>query len=383
MYSIDKEEAAPKTVVDVVPLGKGKRILVFLADLFLCFVAAFVLLNAMIMPIAQSSTNFSSKSKSYNESLSLSHTILYKNKVLLSYYNNDEDDINSNILYTFNCWLSYYISDAEETPDPSYPQYGHKVDNIVIHHYFVDIRLNEQNYVDLFNHYNKANEYFEYGSGDFQLKESIKSTLSSYYNPMVEAGGNEKKIANNIKNSVFLPLLAEVFTDIKKNDLTYNNNSYNQCQKIINNYATYLKTLLTITIFIAYVLSIIIMHLIIPLINKNRKTISMMMMRVERINISRLYICKRKESLGTFFYSLFTNAMFIFILPVSFVNFAYIFNLNVIIIFALLSLLLSLSSLLVILFNYYNRALSDIFSRSILITTAKLDEIYRARGYKI
>lgn len=383
MYSIDKEEAAPKTVVDVVPLGKWKRILVFLADFFLTFVVAFVLLNAMIMPIAQSATSFEGRMKKYDDSLSLSHTILYKNKVVLSYSGNDDNDINANILYTYNCWLSYYISDSEESPDPDYGQYGHKIDNKVIYHYFVDIRANEQNYKNLFSHYNESNTYFEYGSGDYQLKDTVKTTLSSYFNPMVTPGGEQKTIVNNIKSNVFLPLLAEVFTDIEKNDLTYNDSSYNKCQAIIDNHTTYLKNLLTITIFIAYGLAVIIMHLVIPLINKNRKTVSMMMMRVERIHISRLYICKRKESIWNFFYSLFTNAGFIIILPISFVNFAYVFNLNILVIFALLSLVLSLTSLIFILFNSYNRALSDVFSRSVLITTAKLDEIYRARGYKI
>lgn len=384
MYSIDKEEATvQKTFVDVTPLTKGKRILAFLADFFLTFVAAFLFLNAMVMPIAQSATGFDSRIYKYDKSLKMTHTILYKNKVVLAYYNNDEDDIDSNILYTFKCWLSYYVLDSEESPDPQYSQYGHKVDNKVIYHYFVDIRSNIESYNKLFEHYNKSEEYFEYGSGDYQLKDTVKTTLSSYFNPSIEIGGTEKKIVKNIKSNVFLPLLAEVFTDIKKNDLTYDGNSYNQCQKAIDNYTIYLKTLLTITIFIAYFLAAVVVHLVIPLINKNRKTISMMMMRLERINISRLYICKRSECLGNFFYSLFTNASFIFILPISFVSFTYIFTLNVLVIFAILSLLLALTSMFFILFNPYNRALSDIFSRSVLITTDKLDEIYRARGYTI
>ena len=187
----------------------------------------------------------------------------------------------------------------------------------------------------------------------------------------------------NIKNNVFTPLLAEVFTSIKTNDLTYNGESYIKCQKVVNEVTQFLKNLLTYTIIIAYVLACIIFYLVIPLINKSRKTIAMMMMRIERINIERLYICKRSESISSFIISLLTNMVFIFILPITYVSFTFIFNLNTILIFSLMSLALILVSLIFMLFNSFNRTLSDFFSRSVLITTDTIDEIYRARGYNV
>ena len=383
MYSIDKEEQKEKKVVEVVPLSKWKRILVFFADFFICFLAAFVFLNAMVMPIGQATTGFSGKKKNNDQSLTMMHQILYKNGVVLAYSNNDEDDIDSNILYTFDCWLSYYVLDDVESPDTSHMQYGHKEENKVIYHYFVDIRNNQETYNSLFDHYNEPNQYFETSGNDYAFKTAVKNTLEPYFDPKIESGNEIKTIVKEVKNNVFLPMLAEVFVDIRTNDLTYNDNSYNKCENTVKSFTQYLKNLLTATIFIAYFLSCVLLFLIIPLINKNRKTISMMMMHIERININRLYICKRSESLSNTLFAFLSNAGFIFILPISYVSFAFIFNLNIVVVFTILAAVLCLASFAFILFNEHNRALSDIFSRSVMITTDKLDEIYRAKGYNV
>lgn len=385
MYSIDQinEEKNEKKVVDVVPIKKGKRVLVFLADLFLCFLASFVFLNVMVMPIAQAATGFNAKKELQNKCLSMMHKILYENKVVLPFTGNDDDDIDANISYTFDCWLSYYVLDDEESPDPTHSQYGHKEDNRVLYNFFVDIRDNKDSYNRLFSYYNETKSYFELDSNDFILKESIKTELAPKFDPKVEVGSNIKKLYKSVKNSVFTPMLAEVFTDINKNDLTYEGNSYIKCHNVVTTVTNFYKSLLTITILIAYLLACLILYFVIPLINKNRKTIAMMMMHIERINVSRLYICKRRESISSSLYALFTNTLFIFILPISYVSFSFIFTLNIIWAFSILAILLVITSLIVLLFNAFNRTLSDIFSRSVLISTDKLDEIYRAKGYNV
>ena len=385
MYSIDAkpEEQKEKVVVEVTPIKKGRRVLVFLADFFLAFLATFVFLNVMVMPIAQAITGFDAKKNAHNNSLKMMYKILYENKVVLPYAGNDDNDLNSNVEYTFNCWLSYYSLDEETSPDTKYPQYGHKVDNKVIYHYFIDIRNNNESYVSLFEHYNDTNKYFVYDTNDYKLNDLVKEKVAPYLDPKVESGSETKTLVKNIKSNVFLPMFAEVFTDIKQNDLTYEENSYNHCQAVINEFDQFTKVLLSFTVLIAHFLAVTVLYLVIPLINKNRKTIAMMMMRIERVNISRLYICKRVEMIGTYVYALVTNALYTIILPISFVSLAFIFSINTIVILSLLSLVLVLTSLIFMLFNPYNRTLSDVVSKSVLISTDKLDEIYRARGYNV
>ena len=44
---------------------------------------------------------------------------------------------------------------------------------------------------------------------------------------------------------------------------------------------------------------------------------------------------------------------------------------------------LLLGSMFFILFNQYNRSLIDYLSNSLYLTSDEMDEVYRARGYKI
>ena len=385
MYSIDQknEEQNEKKILNVVPIKKGKRVLVFFADFFICFLVSFVLLNVMVMPIAQAATHFKERKNHQNKSLAMMHQILYENKVVLSTSANDDDDINGNINFTFDCWLSYYSLDSEDSPDPKHSQYGHKEDNRVLYNFYYSIRDNMESYQSLFAHYNATNEYFNLNTNDYVLKDEIKTNLASKFDPKIEIGSETKTIYKEIKNNVFMPMLAEIMSDINKNDLTYNDNSYIKCHQVVISVTNFYKSLLTVSIIIAYVLSCLILFLAVPLINKNRKTVAMMMMRIERINIARLYICKRSESLANSFYAILTNAAFIFILPISYVTFSFIFTLNIIWAFTILALLLIITSLIFLLFNAFNRTLSDIFSQSVLISTDTLDEIYRAKGYNV
>jgi hypothetical protein len=65
------------------------------------------------------------------------------------------------------------------------------------------------------------------------------------------------------------------------------------------------------------------------------------------------------------------------------VAFHLILNLRILLSVSGISLILVIASLLTLLFDRYNRSLTDIFSRSVLVNEKTLDEIYRAKGYKI
>ena len=372
-----------KEYVDILPLPKGKRLLVYLADFFLNFVLAFLILNIAVAPIGKAITGFNEKSEQYNQNNRDMRDILYGNKVVLKSSSISEEYINDNISYTYDCWLSYYVLDAEESINSAFPQYGHKQENEVIYNFFHTIRGNDTSYKSLFDNYNKTNQYFSFSEGSYVLNENAKTNLSAYFDPKNEMGDTGKTFYNNILNSVFMPLLSEVFADIEKNDLSFEGKQYITARKNVDEVTNYRNTFLIIVVFVAYFLSWLTYYIIIPLCNKNRKTLATMMMRIERINIDRLYILKKIEAVFSGIYALITNLLIILILPVSFISINYVFTFDLILTFAGLSLLFNLVSLGFVMANSFNRSLSDIFSRSVMITTNNLDAIYRAKGYNI
>lgn len=380
MDNIEKKE---QIVVDILPLTKWKRFLVYLADFFITFIFCFFLYNVAIMPLAKLVTSFNYKSEQSALSMKTMHKILYENKILFQSTQYSGENIEINIAYTYDVWLSYQTLNEAESPDEKNAQYGHKDENEVIYNFYNDIRDDLDGYINLFDIYNNKSNYFVKEDGRYLLKNDIKNEVKYYFDPRSDIGSLGQEYYDNIKNKVFIPMLSEIFIDIETNDLSFDGNSYIENLKIHDSYVKYYDNLLISTAFFTLLLSWLIYYVVIPFIHRDHKTLAMMMMSIERVNIDKLYLCKRREMIFSSIYALFTNMMMVFFLPITFVTFNYLFSLTALLTFALGSLLFNLISLGFILFNTFNRSLSDIFSRSVMITTSNLDEIYKAKGYNI
>ena len=374
-------------VVDILPLKKWKRLVTFLADLMINFIFLFLLYNIAVLPLGKVITNYDKKNAVFEDSVYHINEIFYQNSIVHVSPDYTRNDIDLNVEFTYDCWLSYYTSDEEATPNSKYEQYGHKQSNEVIYHFYNDIRKNCDSYYELFNSYNDKKQYFYLEDNVFHLKDNVKTELKAYFEPANEMGKTGQTFYKNVQESVFLPLLSEVFSDIKKNDLTYfdgeNEYSYVTLNKTITEINNYHDTLLTVTAMISYVLAWSISFVLVPLLNKNRKTLAMMMMREERVNINKLMLFRKSDVVSSSIYALFTNMFVVFFVPISYVAFNYLFSLFWLLYLSVASLFICLVSLFFVLFNSFNRSLSDIFSRSIMLTTSHLDDIYRARGYII
>ena len=95
-------------VVDIQPITKGKRVLVFLADFFLMFILTFVFFNALVMPLSNIMTLSTTRSEESNAAAEVQYGILYNQKVLFHENASDIYYYNANVEYTMNCFLSYY-----------------------------------------------------------------------------------------------------------------------------------------------------------------------------------------------------------------------------------------------------------------------------------
>ena len=109
----------------------------------------------------------------------------------------------------------------------------------------------------------------------------------------------------------------------------------------------------------------------------------MMVLKVERVNQENLEIIKPPKIIISFIYALLYSMIIAFFVPATFVTIYGIFDIPILMVFGLLSILLMLSSLIFLLFNKFNMDLFDFLIRSVLLKTSTLDDIYRAKGYYI
>ena len=383
----DLNKQEEKEVVDIHPLKKGKRILVFLADFFIHFMLTFLLFNVAVAPIGKAITKYKDKNNQHIELTAEMYDHYYKSGILLKDASFEYYDVTAGVEYTYRCFLSYFVIDTEVTTDANYPQYGHKIENDTILHFYQDIRGNKDSYVANFKHYNEKNNYFIFDEStqSFSLKEEVKNELYAFYDPKDSMGDIGKDYYNTLSKEVFNPLMAEVMTDIEKNDLSYEGETHTflECKNTIKAIENYHAELMTVCAYIAHFISWLALFLILPLVHKSRKTLAMIFMKIERVDFYSLNHVKRPSYLINAIYALFSTLLGILFIPSLLVPFNTLFSLNFLIYGTVFSAALLLASLIFLLVNQYNRSLVDYLSNNLFLTEEEMDELYRAKGYTI
>ena len=383
----EEETVTQENYIDIHPLKKGKRILVFLADFFIHFILTYLIFNIAAAPIAKFATNYEAKNEEHVQTTAEMYDHYYNAKVLLRDVIFDRTDVTAGVEYTYRCFLSYFVLDSEESIDSNVPQYGHKKENDTVYHFYRDIRNSEQTYYDSFDYYNKKNNYFEYNdvTKEYNLKIEVKNELYAFFDPKDEMGKTGEKYYKDISNNLFNPLLAEVMNDIEKNDLRSEGEtrSYLECKNRIKELETYHGNLVTVCAYISHAIVWLGLFVLFPLINKNRKTLAMLFMKIERVDYYSMNHTKKSMVLVSAAYSLFATLLGIMFIPSMLVPFNTLFTLNYLLYGTIFSGVLLLISLFFLIFNQYNRSLTDYLSSSLYLTSEEMDEVYRAKGYKI
>ena len=375
------EENQQTKTINISPISKGKRILSFLADFFLLFIVTFVLFNVMVMPLGNIMTNSTNRQKISDEAAVTQFNILYDQKVMLHENSDDLYYYTSNVEFTMNCYLSYYSFSDSDVLD-AHKQFGHKEENEVIKHFYQDIRNDFGIYLSTLQKFNNEYQYFIIDGNDISLKEEVKTNIKlSFFSPD-DMSENGKTMLGNLQNE-FMNLYADVFKDIEKNDLINNGSSYLANKQIVSERETFFQWQLVISSFIAYLLSIIIYFIIVPLFTPDGRTLAMLMMRLSRIGTNNLYLLSKGENVLSAIYMVAFNLAVVFFMPMTYVAFTYLFNVPALLSSLFIGLAVVIASLITLLISPYNRTICDYLSRSVVIKNEDLDEIYRSKGYDI
>ena len=362
---------------------KWKRILINLGDFFINFILAFLIFNIAVTPIGKLMTNYQAKSDKYQECEVLKTDLLYSNGLVYVDNLNYKYDQNTYMKYTYDLFLSYYvISGSEDFLEANTP-YGKIESNEVVKHYYFNILNNEGRYYELFNKYNSKVGYFIIEGTSITLKEEHKEQLLDNFNKKSELSEVGKTLYDDVASGIFFALFAEILTDISIHDLTHSTieYSYNYLYNLSNDISNYHLNLLTICSLISYFISSLVVYLIYPLINKNRRTITMSVMKFNRISISNFSRLKKPNYIALCLYGVLSNLLIPLFLPITLVSVAYIFNYTLLVYAFVIGGLFAILSLITLLFDYLSRTIADKLTNSVIISEEDLFEIYKAKGY--
>lgn len=378
----NKEEENKKKTIDIFPIKKYRRILVFLGDMFITYILCLFVFNLIVFPIYKAITGYNEISSSASKYEKERMDILYNNKILF-YDEGDEDSITQKYLYSYNLTttaislMSYYVVDSS-------------IENEVVYNYYTSIATNKKTIgeiVDLYKVYDSNTNFFDFEKKDSNglplLKEKYITEFSPAFNKKDEMGTQGKEDYNKFITIFFLNAYYGVMDDISTNDIMYDNLSYKELTKLINEAVSYSNTMVVISTYISFAISWMLMFLVYPLVIGKGKTLSSHIMRIEKVNSRTLNKLKPIEMCIQSSYYFVTTLVVILFVPFPNVDFNYLFNLNSLYIVSGIALLYIVISFIFLLFNKFNRTLSDYLSDCVMIDVDSLDEIYRAKGYEI
>lgn len=368
------EEKQEQKFIDIHPLSKWKRLLVFLGDYFIAFILSFFLFNLVVFPSAQMICKTSEQT---NQAILLERKA---SKMLIDdgylYSPNDGSTFVEDVNYTFKVFLSYYAFD-EVTPDANNPQYGHKIENEVIRHYYENVIKDTNKYIVDFKEVNVDN-MFDIGENvdSIVLKADYKTMLAT---ELLEVKNEDdySEAMTNFRDHVFARLFyLKMYNHITENDYVKDGVSYNAYYAEINDIVKKLQWVPVVSTFITVLLSWSIVFVLYPLVNKENRTMTMSVMGASKLHYKSLGPIDKKNVMIQSFYHFVTMLTSILFLPVLYYGIEYCFNLPILFVLSTCSLGLIIVSAIVMIINQYNRTGIDILTDTVLVPTSDLDNMY-------
>lgn len=367
MDTINLEKKNPKEI-NVYPLKKTRRILLFLADFFICFFLSFTLFQVAINPLAQTIMDSTGLSSEMTTAQKSRDSVLYGNELLFAEDSEEPSAFASNLQYTADCYVGYLVgAEGYEKCD-------------VFHNYYVAIKVDEAGYAAIFEEYDAAGAYF---GASHNLSETYVEEWAPYFDPKDTISSKGSEDMESFIESFFLSAYAQMLSDISENDLTYGGVSYKENQARFSEISDLQDISIMGAALCSHLISCLLLFMLIPCLSKNRKSVAMMALRNERVNASKLTLLRKRDVLLRFVYDFASMAMGLFLLPLTTVDFNELFSLPVLFPLSLVAIVYVIGSLVFLLIDAYGRTLSDRLTGTVLVDEETLDEIYRAKGYPI
>lgn len=358
--------------IGITCVSKGKRVLLHLGDFFIVFILALVLFHAGIYPLGRVIVDYAGQMDSLHAAQEKRDSVLYGHELLfpVSSSATTYDAFEDSLAYTSECFVHAFV-------DSSFDQKHN-----VFATYFKQIRGQNEEYIDFFKTLDEKYSFFDITSTEVSLKPLYVQEFAPKWNPDDTMSEKGKADYQNFEDKIFAQGYSRMLSDIGERDLVKDGISYQTEQKTITKVLNDGRMLVVTCAIISFLVLWIINHLLIPTLSKKRKTLAMMMMRVERIHKETYEPLSIPLAYLASFYALAGEMLCVLFVPWGVTNFNELFSLPLLFPLALISLAYILGSLAVVLFDAYNRTLGDFLCHSYVLGADEFDTLVREKGYK-
>ena len=357
--------------LNINPVSKIKRILIHFADLLLTFIIGFTIVNTVVFPIGNKIIKLEDNIRLANQYHQERLNILYDNNLLFYDDASNKYELNQSMQFTFDRYLEDCVYNIGA---------NNAVDN-----YFLNIINDKSLYLESYQLADADYGFFAIGN-EVNLKDEYKTLFQPYFSSTDSLSklGSEK--IEIFKNKIFTNLYNFILKDISAKDLTAtgtaSSNSFNQVTLLLNNINNKISYYFSIGTIIGYLIAIIFYFILFPCFFGNRRTIGMVLMRVQLLNKNTLDVRSRASLSINSLVAIPANMGLILFMPSITTGFEEIFSLPLLIPLVIIGILFVITSLIFMLFNTYNQSLSDYISNSVIISSDDFDSIIYERTTK-
>src|SRR5574344_1333158 len=358
-----------KKKVYIFPTKSVRRIGAYLADFLLMLIVGVLLLESLVLQIYRPLIGYYSM---LDESSLISQKevdLYYDNKILF-YDSNEKYSFSKNLETTGDKYVSYLVGANNDSA------------NDVFNTFFVNIRKYDKKYLnDLYLSYGA--DYFDSTSykndGYYPLKETYIDQFKHKFISGDEMSESAKTQYSEFISNVFLKIYSEIVSDIKTNNL-YNENkttSFLTYENRIKEINSSINNMYVYGSLISFMLSTFILYFFVPFIDKKGRTISFIILKIERIRLDNYEYLNHRLVFSTYLISLLTNAVGLMFIPLMSVEFATLFSFTLLVIISIVSLLFVLIYLIVLLSNSLKRGISEFLTHSLVVDALTMDNYYK------
>ena len=365
-----KVQVNPK-YLDVSPISKGRRMLVYLADLFINLVIAILFFSVAVYPIGRHVSDYEGVEADTYRIQCRMMDVLYDNGLLLCGDEDSRYDFNMALDYSADAFLKGFLPGQDR--------------HDFITHFYVDLLGKEQAVANEIYSQNDS-RYFSLESGVPELKEEYQEAFLPLLDEKDTLSDDAQEHYDNFVGNVFPKLYSPIMTDLEESDAISSTNplyAYREYHKQSQTNEEKQRMIAVYCAYIALSLSAVVSFLVVPLVSRRGKTIGMMAMRIERIGSNSFKACSRLERVLIFPLQTIASLPVAMFVPIMYIDFATLFALPQLPYLSLITLAYVVISFFAILFDRLNRSLNDFFTRTIVIDNGVLEKIYLAKGYPL
>lgn len=353
--------------------GLGRRILAYLADIFIVLIASIFFFEILYLPLVRHCINFNEKVEIITEKAHANIDLMIDKQFMFFKDEESRYEPEINIDYTGDIFTKFYVvgtaKEGEILLDP-------------LIHYWENVAVNPRDRVTFVNTYydQKEDGYFEKYSGSAEnfpvLKQKYVERWAPYFDPTDTVSDEILAEIKQFKLTAFRNTYNHIIIDFSKTNPDYISN-----RNIIDSYYNEFDFYYQITSIGAFLTVFVGLHVLMPLLDKNGRTLGKLILKLETVDRKNFKYIEKKWRSAAIFVNLIELLPIILFVPFISAGIESVFRLTILLSLSIIGAIFAIGELILSAANNYNLSVKQYATKTVVVDRDLMDQYYREVVY--